>query len=355
MKIVHIITTLDDGGAEHTLFKICKYDKLNNHVVISFKKNGKYYKLLKELGIKVFQLNLKYYTIHKIFSIIKILKSTKPDLIQTWLIHGDLIGGIVAKLIGIHNVVWNVRHSDLKIRKTKFSTILISKFLSKLSYSIPKLIIINSLRAKKIYEKNGYDKKKLKFVPNGYDLKILKPDTFKKINLKKKLKIRHKVPLIGNVGRYDPKKDHLNLLNALSIIKSKNLDFYCILLGLNIDQNNSLLVSQIKRLKLNNNVKLLGTTKKISNIMNGLDVYVQSSSFGEGFPNVVAESMSCGTPCIVTDVGDASSIVKGCGWVVPANNSEKLAIAIEKAISEIYSKKWRQRCINSRKVIKKKI
>ena len=35
MKIVHIITGLGDGGAEHTLYKICKYDKSNNHIIIS--------------------------------------------------------------------------------------------------------------------------------------------------------------------------------------------------------------------------------------------------------------------------------------------------------------------------------
>ena len=38
MKIVHIVTGLGDGGAEHTLFKICKHDIKNNHIVISFKR-----------------------------------------------------------------------------------------------------------------------------------------------------------------------------------------------------------------------------------------------------------------------------------------------------------------------------
>ena len=38
MRIIHIITGLGDGGAENALFKICKYDNLNKHVVISLKK-----------------------------------------------------------------------------------------------------------------------------------------------------------------------------------------------------------------------------------------------------------------------------------------------------------------------------
>ena len=51
MKLVHIITGLGDGGAELTLFKICKYDTINRHIVISLKGPGKYFSLLKKLGI----------------------------------------------------------------------------------------------------------------------------------------------------------------------------------------------------------------------------------------------------------------------------------------------------------------
>ena len=51
MRVIHIITGLGDGGAEHTLFKVCKYDVLNNHIVISLKGPGKYYSLLNK-GLK---------------------------------------------------------------------------------------------------------------------------------------------------------------------------------------------------------------------------------------------------------------------------------------------------------------
>ena len=87
--------------------------------------------------------------------------------------------------------------------------------------------------------------------------------------------------------------------------------------------------------------------------MNGLDIYIQSSSYGEGFPNVVAEAMACGTPCVVTDVGDAALIVDKNGWIVPPNNSQKLANAIEKAISEMKSVNWNKRCEEARVRIEK--
>ena len=352
MKVVHIITGLGDGGAEHTLYKVCKYDVINQHIVISLKGPEKYFSLLKKLGIKVYCLNIKFFSFYKILFLIKLLHNLKPDVVQTWLVHADFIGGIIARLLGIKNIIWNIRYSNFKLGKAKFTTILIIKILAKLSFTIPQLIIINSKRAKKIFINEGYCKKKLKFIPNGFDLSILKPQKFQKINFKKKIKIKKLIPLIGNVARYDKKKDHLNLLNALSLIRSKNINFFCILVGLNIDKNNFRLVSEIKRLKLSNNVKLLGQNDNILQVMNGLDVFIQSSSYGEGFPNVVAESMACATPCIVTDVGDAAFIVRKTGWVVPPNNPKNLAKAIQKALDEMGSKNWNKRCYMARLRIK---
>ena len=353
MKIVHIITGLGDGGAEHVLFKVCKYDIANKHLVISLKGPGKYYSLLNKLGIKVYCLNISFFSIHKFFFLIKLLRSLKPDIVQTWLVHADFLGSIAARLAGINNILWNVRYSNIEIGKAKLTTILIIKILSKLSYLIPKFILIVSRKAKKIYEIVGYNKRIFKFIPNGFDLSILKINKLQKINFRKKIKIKKNITLIGNVARYDPQKDHLNLLNALSLIRKKNINFFCVLVGSNVNQNNTNLIFEIKKLKLSNHVKLLGQSDNISEVMNGLDIHVLSSSYGEGFPNVVAEAMGCGTPCIVTDVGDSALIVGKTGWVVPPENSIKLAKAIEKALNEKNTNKWNKRCNKARLRVKK--
>ena len=353
MKVAHIITGLGDGGAEHILFKVCKYDIANKHVVISLTGPGKYFLLLNKLGIKVYCLNIRFFSIHKFFFLIKLLRSLKPDIVQTWLVHADFLGSMAARLAGINNILWNVRYSNIEIGKAKLTTILIIKILSILSYIIPKFIVIVSKKAKKIYEIARYNKRLFKFIPNGYDLSILKINKLQKKNFRKKIKIKKNVPLIGNVARYDPQKDHLNLLNALSLIKEKNINFFCVLVGSNVNQNNINLISEIKKLKLSNHIKLLGQNDNISKVMNGLDIHILSSSYGEGFPNVVAESMACGTPCIVTNVGDSALIVGKTGWVVPPKNSIKLAKAIEKALNEKNTNKWNKRCNKARLRIKK--
>lgn len=61
-----------------------------------------------------------------------------------------------------------------------------------------------------------------------------------------------------------------------------------------------------------------------------LDVACLASRFGEGFPNVIAEAMACGVPCVVTDVGDSREIVDGYGVVVPPGDAGALASGLHR-------------------------
>ena len=162
---------------------------------------------------------------------------------------------------GKNNILWNIRYSNLERDKAKLTTILIIKVLALLSYFVPRIIITVSKRAKKIYEIAGYNSKIIKYIPNGYDLSILRVNETEKINFRKKINYRNRIPLIGNVARFDPQKDHLNLLKALNLIKNKKINFKCIFVGFNVDNKNIELLSNIKKLKLSNHIKLLGQKK----------------------------------------------------------------------------------------------
>ena len=344
MRIVHIITDLKKGGAENSLYKICQYDRVNEHAVISIKSLGDYNLLFKKIGINVYNMNINFYSFFKFINLIKFIRLLKPDIVQTWLPHGDLIGGIAAKLAGINRIVWNIRYSKLEGDVVKLRTIILIKILSKLSFIIPKIIIVVSKSALKNCKNLGYCIDKLRLIQNGYDESIL-------TSYKKKYKKINKLPIIGSVARFDPTKDHENLLKALSILKKKNINFICHLIGHNMDKNNKLLVNLLKKLELSSCVKLLGKSNDVLRSMRALDIHILSSKT-EGFPNVVAEAMILGIPCIVTDVGDSALIVGKTGWVVQPKNSVKLANTIKKALSAIGKKGWKRRCEQAKLRIK---
>jgi len=348
MKIIHIITSLDDGGTEKILYNICKYDFNNQHIVISLKSSGKYFSKLKQIGIKVYSMKMSFFSILKFFYLVKKISYIRPDIVQTWLPHADLLGSFAARLANIKNIVWNIRYSKLEKETVSLSILILINFLSKLSYVIPKKIIVVSKSALKNCKNLGYCNYKLNLIQNGYDLSIFKPNKKKNL-LRKKLKIKKNTKIIGCVARYDATKDHLNLLNALSILKKKDINFFCILVGSNI--NNQFLIEKINQLGLSKTIKLINKNNEISDFFRDIDIHVLSSKT-EGFPNVVAEAMALKTPCVVTDVGDSALIVGKTGWIVPPRNSEKLSNAIEKALSEVRGAKWKKKCNLARLRIK---
>lgn len=354
MKVLHVITSLGDGGAEAVLYRMCKFDKSNHHIVVSLKNEQKYVAMLKKIGINVYTLNFSNSRINLrgAIKLYRLIKKIEPDVVQTWLDHADLVGGMIARLAGKKNIVWGVHHSELKRGESKLSTIFISRINALVSYLIPRRIIYCADESRKAQEKNGYKKSKGVTVFNGYDCRGFVPNNVFASSFRKELSIENDTFLIGHVGRYDPQKDLGNLIDAFSILYKKDLKFQASIVGTKLDTKNSNLVSSIKTNNLCNNVHLLGRRDDIESVMNGIDLFVLSS-VSEAFPNVINEAMLCGTPCVATDVGDSSLIVGKTGWIVRPKDPIALADAIIKAYIEksSNSSSWMQRKAACRKRI----
>jgi glycosyltransferase involved in cell wall biosynthesis len=328
-KLIHVITGLNDGGAEAILYQLSKRLSGFEQIVISLKGSGKYAPMLEKEGIRVY--GLKGFGLLKIFSIIR---KEKPDIIQTWMYHANLLGGIAGKLGGVKKIFWGIHNSTLIPGKSKSSTILVSKISAKLSNWLPTKIAIVSQEAMAVHTKAGYNKDKLVYIPNGYDVDEFKPNPEYRILFRKEFNLAEDHLVIGAVGRYDPQKDYDNLIKALEILKKQGIKFTGALVGNGLSKSNQNLETLIYQSNLQDDTILLGKRMDIPKVMNGMDILVLSSAFGEAFPNVVCEAMACGTPCVVTDVGDSAEIVDKTGWVVPPQNPVLLSNAIGKAIAD---------------------
>lgn len=354
-KIVHVITGLNDGGAEGVLARLCLKDTVNAHYVISLTDMGKYGPILQRAGISVYCLNIKLNRPNplKVISLYRLINHIHPEIVQTWMYHADFLGGIVARLCGVEKIFWGIRHSNLSYGTVKLSTYCIMKICGLISDLVPRKIITCSNAAIISHAKHRYSIEKFVLIHNGYDISKFKP--FEDFEEKIRFTSRD-VPLICMVARYDIQKDHANLIRALSILKQNKTSFHLILVGKNMDMDNTKLVQLISEssLEIGNDITLFGQYEDMPKLMNSIDLHVLSS-LGEAFPNVLAEAMACGTPCVSTNVGDAKDIIAEYGWLVPSMNSRLLADAIESALNEfqLHPDLWRQRSIGCTRHIQK--
>lgn len=335
MKIIHIITGLHSGGAEAVLYRLIQHRESSQHIVISMMDEGKYGSKLTTLDIPVFCLNMPrgkitFYGLKKLW---RILKKQKPDVVQTWMYHADLVGGTIARLIGIKRIVWGIRNSNLSPEKTSLSTRLVARTCALLSHLVPAKIVSCAAQAVESHQSIGYANKRFVIIPNGYNFQQFTPNLIMRKKIHEQLGLSDMPPNLGMIGRFDSLKDHLNLIKALGILNKNGILFRCLLVGLDMDANNTILNQWLNQENIQDNVLLLGQSDDIPSVMNALDLHVLSS-IGEAFPNVLAEAMACGIPCVTTNVGDAALIVGDTGWVVPPSDSQALADAILAAIEE---------------------
>jgi len=355
IKIVHIIAALNVGGTEMMLYKLLsrmRRDRFEN-IVITLKEKGSLSRDFESQNIRVYNVGgmggiLK---ISALIRLLKILREINPDIIQGWLVHGNFAAQITSFFLPYRlSILWNIRYAALPKSETKNSTLLIIKFLSFLS-SLPKKIIFNSKTSANDHIRMGYQRDKNCIIPNGFDIKLFSPSEENRRSVRLELNIPEKAILIGLIGRFDPLKDHRCFLKAGEKLLRNKREVYFLLAGREVDLQNRHLIQLIEKLGISGKVFLLGERRDVHRITAALDI-AACSSVSEGFPNVIGEAMSCGIPCVVTDVGDSAWIVGDSGMVVPPCNHEALCEAWQKMIElgsvkrQILGEKARERIKN---------
>jgi glycosyltransferase involved in cell wall biosynthesis len=330
IKIVHVINSFEFGGAEAMLCNLLlrtDRDRFEPSVVALIDDLSVAGPVI-DAGIPIAVMGMRR-GIPSPLGVARLarhLRRVRPAIVQTWMDHSNLIGGIASRLATRAPVVWGVHHSDHVRALTKRTTLITVGACARLSHYLPARIVFCSEHARTLYGQRGFAAAKMEVIPNGFDISRFRPDPTARAEIRRELKLEDSTPLIGLVARYDPFKDHAGFLRAAALLIKTRPDAHFLLCGSNVNCQNAALASLVNSLGLAGRCHLLGPRRDVPRLMAALDI-LASSSISEAFPLTVGEAMACGVPCVATDVGDSVMMVGATGCIVPPRDPQAMAHA----------------------------
>ena len=338
MKILYVITGLGLGGAEKIVCDLADQMVLKGHEVKIAYLTGDKLVIPKSPNVEVI-----YLALNGIKSFIpassqyrNILRSFRPDVVHAHMVHAN----IFVRLNRIHQKIPKLictAHNSNEGGKIRMLAYKYTNLLSDINTNV------SEDASQALIDKGAFTKDNLMTVYNGIDLN--------KFNINKAqnnfISVEQNIIKCISVGRFNEQKDYPNLLNAIALLDKKSK----IPVKFQIAGDGTLrseIESLIDKLSLDECVVLLGNRKDIPQLLNNSKFFILSSKH-EGLPTVVIEAMACGCFVIATDCGGTAEIMGDTGILVPPQDSQALAQAMQQALSltdeqiEVNNKRARKR------------
>lgn len=327
-QLLFLIRSLDRGGAERQLIELAKgLDKARFAVTVcTFYDGGALRPDLERVdGVKVISLHKanRWDLLPFLWRLWKTVRRVKPHIIHGYMGVANELSLLMGRAVGA-KVAWGIRASNMDLSQYDWASrcsFRVGGWLSRFT----DLMIVNSQAGKEHHVAHGYSGKLMIVIPNGIDIQRFRPDPAARQRVRAEWAIADDQILIGLVGRLDPMKDHPNFLKGAASLAREREETRFVCVGGGAAAYQQELQQFGNKLGLRERLVWAGARDDMPAIYNALDVASSSSSYGEGFPNVIGEAMACGVPCVVTDVGDSAWIVGKAGVVVRPKDAEALA------------------------------
>ncbi len=334
-KILFFIRSLDAGGAERQLIVTARGLAERGHevTVLTFYSGGFYADALTDTKVQLLSLNKKgRWDLQVFFNRLRnVLHQQSPDVIYSFMGTPNVLSVLSRLFIPSTRIVWGVRASNMDLDRYDW----LSRWNYWLECRLARFadtIITNSQAGLEYAVAQGFPEKRVKVIHNGIDTKQFKLDKEAGKRLRRTWGVTDDQKLIGLVARIDPMKDHPTFLKTAALIKQRepNARFVCV--GKGNSGFGESMHNLATELGLDDVLIWARRCSDMVAVYNAFDIAV-SSSYGEGFPNVIGEAMACGVPCVVTDVGDSALLIGETGIVVPPNDSGALFCALDEMLS----------------------
>jgi len=327
LRVLHVINTLSAGGAELHLLTLSKYlQRLGVDVAVAYLKDVPSSRPLRAdfeaEGIPVFDLtDVGLIWPFSVFSLRRMLREEKPDILHSHLPRADFLCFLshsvepsstwVCSVHDIHSKSWRARRA-LPLYRFIWGK---SDLIIAISDAVKDWLVSEfHLPERKVYVVH-YGLELGKFESPSADFRAL-----------------HKLssgPLIGSIGRLEPRKGFDILIQAMAIVTTEVPDVTLLIAGHDPWGYGKVIKGLINRFGLDREIRLIGFQNDIPSLLHALDIFAFASR-SEGFGQVVIEAMAAGKPVVANKIPPMTEIVRDgeTGLLVEAENPEALARAI---------------------------
>jgi len=337
--VIHLITTLTQGGAERVLSQVVPRPDEHpdeRHIVVSLVPGGMFADALVAAGVEVRDLGMRpgRDVVRGTLRLARLLRATRPHTVVSWMYHASLLDLLARPLAGTARrarMVWMVRGSIHSLAGLPWHTRSTVRLLGLLSKR-PEVITTNSRTGRRHHARVGYRPQRWVHLPNGCDTAEFFPDDADRAAVRRELGITPDATVAICVARNHPQKDHPTFLTAAAAAADAGTHtfgasgpFELILVGSGTEVLGD-------RSRAGIRVHALGERRDVRRLLRAADLIV-SSSLTEGLPNALLEGMASGLVPIATDVGDCRDVIGDTGWVIPPADIEGLTLALSSMLS----------------------
>ncbi len=333
--MLFVIRKLEIGGAEQQLLTLVKELirlDVRCSVVTMYSGGEKWNEFAAVQGLTLVSANKsgRWDVLPFLRRFVAIVRAERPAVVHGYMSGANELASLAAAIVGA-TPVWGVRVSNLDSSRYVWTVGLVFRVGAFLSRFV-ELVIANSRSGKDFHVGAGYAPRSFAVVPNGINGERFQRDE----NAGREWRREHDIPTDARLlllpARLDPMKGHAVFIEALKPYCDRP-DLVVVCMGDGDEALKRALIEQETKTFGRPWIRWLPATRAVATAYSAADIVVSASVFGEGFPNVIAESMCCRCYCIATAVGDAELVLGPDGALVAPGAVTELAEEIGKALA----------------------
>ena len=328
IKILHLITELDTGGAQKALARLLAHldrERFAPHVACLYNGDKPVAQEIRTLDIPVTNLGMTaHWRLDALWRFYRLLRQERPMILHAWMFHANMLARVIGQFTRVPIIITSRRNVEIGGASREQ----LKHYTRSLDHAN---IAVCELARQAEIERTGVAPNKVITIYNGIETAPFEAASTTVIRAQ--LNLPSTAPIVGTVGRLHPQKGLPYLLTAFREINAIYPNAHLLVVG--AGELRAVLESQAQQLGISHRVIFTGNRQDIPDLLACVDIFVLPSLW-EGLPNVVLEAMAAGLPVVATAVGGTPEVVVNdvTGLLIPPRDPQALADAIHRLLRD---------------------